>query len=126
MAISAIDGDPRTHWHTSFSPKFSQHPHELVIDLGQAETRFAGFRYLARQDGGWNGAVKDCEFFVSDRPDEFRRAGSQRPRFGKSKRPQEVLCEPATARTLSSAMRVLSEVNGGPWASIAEFGVVGE
>ncbi len=58
MAASAIDGDPRTHWHTSFTPQVLQHPHELVIDLGRRRN-IRGFRYLARQDGGWNGAIKE-------------------------------------------------------------------
>ena len=30
-----------------------------------------GFRYMARQDGGWNGALKDVEFSVGDNPQEF-------------------------------------------------------
>ena len=33
-AVNAIDGDPRTHWHTQFQPQLDKHPHELVIDLG--------------------------------------------------------------------------------------------
>ncbi|NBP81087.1 discoidin domain-containing protein, partial [bacterium] len=37
-AVHAIDGDPRTHWHTAFSPEVLKHPHELVIDLGGEAT----------------------------------------------------------------------------------------
>jgi arylsulfatase A-like enzyme len=70
LAIHTIDGDPRTHWHTQYQPEIKKHPHELVIDLG-AEKSISGFRYLARQDGGWNGAVAKCEFIVSDSADEF-------------------------------------------------------
>jgi arylsulfatase A-like enzyme len=121
-AISAIDGDPESHWHTSFSPKILEHPHELVIDLGKRYT-VRGFRYLARQDGGWNGAVKDCEFYVSNRSDGFGEP-VLKTAFAKSKRAQEALCEPTTGRFVR--VRVLSEVNGGPWASIAELGVIGE
>ena len=121
-AINAIDGDPKSHWHTSFSPKILEHPHELVIDLGKRYT-IRGFRYLARQDGGWNGAVKDCEFYVSNRSDDFGEP-VLKTTFGKSKRPQEALCEPTAGRFIR--VRVLSEVNGGPWASIAELGVIGE
>ncbi len=121
-AISAIDGDPKSHWHTSFSPKILEHPHELVIDLGKRYT-VRGFRYLARQDGGWNGAVKDCEFYVSNRSDEFGEP-NLKTTFAKSRRPQEAVCEATTGRFLR--VRVLSEVNDGPWASIAELGVVGE
>jgi arylsulfatase A-like enzyme len=121
-AISAIDGDPKSHWHTSFSPKILEHPHELVIDLGKRYT-VRGFRYLARQDGGWNGAIKDCEFYVSNRSDGFEEP-ILKTAFGKSKRPQEALCEPTTGRFIR--VQILSEINGGPWASISELGVVGE
>lgn len=121
-AVSAIDGDPKTHWHTSFSPKVVEHPHELVIDLGKRYT-VRGFRYLARQDGGWNGAVKDCEFTVSARSDGFGEP-ILKSTFTKSKRPQEALCDPVQGRFIR--MRILSEVNGGPWASISELGIVGE
>jgi len=37
---------------------------------------------------------------------------------------QEVKCEPVKGRYVM--LRALSEVNDGPWASVAEFGVVGE
>jgi hypothetical protein len=122
QAAHAIDGDPKTHWHTSFAGKIEQHPHELVIDLGASYT-IRGFRYLARQDGGWNGAVKDCEFFVSDSAAEFEGPAIQAV-FEKSKEPQEASCPPTVGRYIR--MRVLSEVNGGPWASISELGVVGD
>jgi len=121
-AASAIDGDPRTHWHTQFQDELAKHPHELVIDLGQPAT-IRGFRYLARQDVGWNGAVAKCEFFVSDSPNEFGSAVAT-PEFTKSKKSQETACEPVKGRYV--LLRVLSEVNGGPWASVAELGVVGE
>ena len=63
QAINALDGDPRTHWHTSFSPEVDKHPHELVIDMGD-ERSVSGVRYLARQDRGWNCAIAKCEFFI--------------------------------------------------------------
>ncbi|MDG1896794.1 MAG: sulfatase-like hydrolase/transferase [Fuerstiella sp.] len=121
-AVDVIDGNPKTHWHTSFTPKPLAHPHELVIDLGKRyEVR--GFRYLARQDGGWNGAIGKCEFFVSTSSDDFGDAVVTAT-FGKTKGAQEVLCEPVRGRFVR--IRALSEVNGGPWASISELGVVGQ
>lgn len=121
-ATSAIDGDPRTHWHTRFQPELDKHPHELVIDLGAAAT-IRGFRCLARQDVGWNGALAGCEFFVGNSPDEFGDAVIKTT-FKKAKEAQEVRCDPVQGRYVR--IRVLSEVNGGPWASIAEIGVVTE
>lgn len=120
-AASAIDGNPKTHWHTSFSPEILKHPHELVIDLGKRRT-VKGFRYLARQDGGWNGALKDVEFYVSLRGEASEPV--LKTTFKKTKEPQEALCEPVSGRYVR--LRILSEVNGGPWASISELGIIGE
>jgi len=122
LAQCAFDGDPDTFWHTRFKGELPTHPHELVIDLGQGRT-IRGMRYLARQDGGWNGALERCELQASASADAFNgpiRALS----FAKSKAAQERTFEPVTGRYVR--LRVLSEVNGGPWASIAELGFLGE
>ncbi|MEO1982602.1 MAG: discoidin domain-containing protein, partial [Fuerstiella sp.] len=121
-AIDILDGNPKTHWHTSFNPKPLVHPHELVIDLGKGyEVR--GFRYLARQDGGWNGAIKNCEISISTSSDKFD-GPVTKATFRKTKQAQEIVCEPVRGRFVR--VRVLSEVNGGPWASISELGIVGQ
>jgi len=122
LARHAIDGDPSTLWHTQFQGTLARHPHELVIDLG-AERTIRGFRYLARQDGGWNGAVKDCEFYVSKLPDGFEQTATASATLAKTKKAQEITCNPVEGRYVK--VRILSEVGGGPWASIAELGVVG-
>ena len=122
LAQHAIDGKPRTHWHTQFGAELARHPHELVIDLGRTAT-IRGFRYLARQDGGWNGAVAECEFSVSETSDEFGEPVAK-VTFKKVKRSQEATCDAVSGRFVR--VRILSEVNGGPWASIAELGVIGD
>jgi arylsulfatase A-like enzyme len=122
FARNAIDGNPATLWHTQFQGELKKHPHELVVDLG-AEYTIDGFRYLARQDNGWNGAIKDCEFFVSKTPDGFDQPVAKAS-FKKIRKAQEVKCEPAPGRYV--LLRALSEVNGGAWASVAELGVIGK
>ncbi len=122
LARCAFDGNPSTHWHSQFMPQLAKHPHELVIDLGGQHT-ITGFRYLARQDEGWNGALKDAEFYVGNDPDHCDKLAAKAT-FKKVKTPQEVRCEPVKARYVR--LRILSEVNGNPWASIAELGVVGK
>lgn len=121
-ASHAIDGNPRTHWHTSFQPEVLKHPHELVIDLGGAAT-VSGIRYLARQDKGWNGAVAAFEVSVADHADDFGEPAASGT-FLKKKQSQEFNFQPLKGRYLR--FRILSEVNGGPWASIAELGIIGE
>lgn len=122
LAAHAIDGHPGTHWHSRFAGKVEEHPHELVIDLG-AEYEIRGFRYLVRQDGGWNGAFADTEFFVSSGPEQFGEPVVKQT-FGKVRAAQPADCQ-GTARGRYILVRVLSEVNGKPWASAAEIGVIG-
>ncbi|MFP4056933.1 MAG: sulfatase-like hydrolase/transferase [Candidatus Brocadiia bacterium] len=122
LAKYAFDADPLTHWHTKFQGGVAQHPHELVIDLGGQHT-VAGFRYLARQDRGWNGAIAECELYVGDDPQDFG-PPAVKTELKKLKTPQEVTFEPVRGRYV--LFRALSEVNGAPWASAAEFGLLGE
>ncbi len=121
FARFAIDGDPKTIWHSQFQPLLKKHPHELVIDLG-TDCKVRGLRYLARQDGGWNGTFRKVEFHVATSADDFGQpaaAGS----FKKKNGAQSLNCEPVHGRYV--LIRVLSEVNGGPWASAAEIAIVG-
>lgn len=93
----------------------------MVIDLG-GEQSIRGFRYLSRQDRSWNGAVGKCEFFVSNSAESFGKPVASET-FKKTRTAQEVKCEPVQGRYVR--VRILSEVNDGPWASIAELGVLG-
>lgn len=121
-AIFAIDGRPDTVWHTSWSDGLKKHPHELVIDLGTRH-RISGFRYLARQDGGWNGTFAQTEFTVSDSPTEFG-PPTKKVTFAKQKKAQAAdLAEPVDGRFVK--VRILSEVNGAAYASAADLGVIG-
>ena len=122
FARNAIDGDPATLWHTKFTGGVAPPPHELVIDLG-AERSIRGFVYLGRQDAGWNGAVKDIEFSVSQSADQFG-APVAKAKLAKSKDAQEVKCPATKGRYV--LIRALTEHGGGVFASIAELGVLGE
>ncbi|MCY2991529.1 MAG: sulfatase-like hydrolase/transferase [Planctomycetota bacterium] len=121
-ARQAIDGDPATLWHTKFSGGIAPPPHELVIDLG-AEHLVRGFVYLGRQDAGWNGAVNDIEFCLSQSPDKF---GDPlvKTQLAKTKEPQTVACPATQGRYV--LLRALSEHSGHQFASVAELGVMGE
>jgi arylsulfatase A-like enzyme len=120
LAKNAIDGKAGSLWHTSWQDKTADHPHELIIDLGAAET-IHGLCYLARQDNGWNGTIKTFELSISDSVDAFPQVALAAT-FKKTKRPQPLRCPPKTGRYVK--LRILSEVNGGPWASIAELGLL--
>ena len=120
-AAYAIDGSPLTVWHTQFAPKLHKHPHELVIDL-RSTRKVSGFQYLARQDGGWNGTFGKTQFFLSDSPKEFGEVVLETT-FAKVRKPQAAkLKKPVEGRYL--LVRVLNEINGNPWASAADIGVI--
>jgi hypothetical protein len=124
FAFHAIDGDPMTLWHTRFTGDTpAVYPHEIVIDMGQSRV-VRGFRYLARQDNAWNGAVKDCEWYVGDDPAAFGEPVAKAT-LEKTRKPQETACPETKGRYVM--FRALSGiVEDGPWASAAEIGVVGE
>ncbi|MHC5108347.1 MAG: sulfatase-like hydrolase/transferase [Planctomycetota bacterium] len=121
LARLAFDGDRETLWHTQWRDAQPNHPHELVIDLG-ANHEIQGFRYLPRTDGGVNGAIYEFEFFVSDDPDQL---GSPvvANRFARATYVQEVLFAPTTGRYV--ALRSLSEIQGKPFACVAELTLLG-
>ena len=121
LAINAIDGDPRTVWHTQFTSRLAEHPHELILDLGRERT-IRGFRYLARQDNSWNGAFSETEFSVSNSPDKFPEPVVS-VTFEKVRKVQGVDCD-EVIRGRYVRIRIRSEVNGNPWSSAAEIGVI--
>lgn len=122
FARNAIDGDPDTLWHTRFSSGSVPPPHELVIDLG-AERTIRGFVYLARQDAGWNGAVKDCEFFIGDSPDAFG-PPAVKTALAKTRDAQEISCPETKGRYVR--FRALSEQDGRDFTSVAELAIRGD
>ncbi len=63
-ASAAIDGDPKTLWHTQWSPSSTPMPHALVVDLG-APRQVSGVRLLPRQDGNPNGTIAAFRILAS-------------------------------------------------------------
>ena len=63
-AQHAIDGNPKTLWHTHAGGKELAPPQEIVVDLGKT-IPVSGFSYLSRQDGTPNGIVDRYAFYLS-------------------------------------------------------------
>ena len=122
FAKMAFDGDPRTWWHSDWSADTKKTPHELVLDLGKKRS-VSGLRYLARQDGGYNGAIAKIKVLVcNDLESETTHAFETT--FKKNKRIQNLNFKPVIGRYIR--IRPLTEVNGNSWASAAEFGIIGK
>lgn len=120
-ATNAIDGNANTFWHTKWIGGSPSYPHEIQIDLGKTY-QINGFRYLPRQDGSVNGTVKKYEFYVSEDGvnwGSWVAAGA----FESGASAKEAIFAPKAGRFVH--LRALSEVNGNPWASMAELDVLG-
>ena len=116
-ASAAFDGDPLTYWRTD-TVSNPAHPHELQIDLG-ATYEIYGFSYIPRQlsDGG---RIANFEFYVSTDGSSWGTAVASGtwPNSGASQTESFAATSGRYVR-----IRALSEVNGNPWAAIAELNV---
>ncbi len=120
VASKAIDGDPDTFWHTRWEPDPAPMPHHLTIDLG-AQITLRGITYLPRQDMA-NGRVAQCDIYCSNDAKAWGEPCAK-ARWPNSEQLQTVLFkQPLKARFLKVVAR--SEVNGNPFASIAELDIL--
>jgi alpha-L-fucosidase len=121
-AEKAFDGDPRTHWHSRYSPETAQPPHHLAIDLGRAVT-VRGFVYQPRAEGS-NGSIADYEFDGSSDGVTWQRLA--KGTFGNIDQnpvPRQVEFEPVPSIRYVR-LTALREALGRPWASCAELSVL--
>jgi hypothetical protein len=120
VAANAIDGDPETIWHTKWTPANDPMPHHLTIDLGRAVT-LKGITYLPRQEMA-NGRIAECEIYCSTEPNSWA-ALVATVKWPNTDKLQTVnFQQPVKARYLKLVAR--SEVNGQPFAAIAELDVL--
>ena len=113
----ALDGDPKTMWHTEFGRHNPVGPHQITFDLGK-EYELKGFVYTPRAGGG-NGTIGKFECYLG--PDVKRlREPVSTGEFAKGMSKYEIIFDtPVKGRIFR--LRALSEVHGHPWASIAEL-----
>ena len=120
VAANAIDGDPETIWHTRWQPANAPMPHQITLDLGR-ELTLDALTYLPRQEMA-NGRIARAEIYCAKTLDAWG-APVATVSWPNSDQLQSVhFSSPVLARYLR--IRVLSEVNGNPFASIAELGIV--
>ncbi len=120
-AVMSFDNDPSTIWHTAWSTGDVPYPHEIRIALGQ-EYQIYKFIYLTRQDGE-NGRIKEYELYIGDDTLNWG-VPVKTGQFVNTSAPQTVVLDSAKSGRFFR-LRALSEVNGNPWASAAEFSLVG-
>jgi hypothetical protein len=117
---NAVDGNPDTYWHTQWQGTSPGLPHEIIIELCPPSV-IKGFTYLPRKDVSDHGTIKDYEFYVSDDGRNFGqpvKKGVFEPGKGKNIETFEPI------KCSFVKLRAISEINGLPWTSAAEIGVI--
>jgi hypothetical protein len=120
-ATNAFDGSTSTFWHTQYTGSVTPYPHEIQIDLG-ATYGLDGFRYLPRQDGSNHGMVATWQFYASTDKTNWGTAVATGT-FNADTSEERVMFTRTTARYVRFV--ALSEIDGNPWASVAELRMVG-
>jgi lysophospholipase L1-like esterase len=126
LAQNAIDGDTSSVWQTvEPNPQDPQIPHPHFIEINMNNIyELEGFRYLPRQDdAAQNGRAIEYALYLSLDGVNWGEPVAV-GLFPNSDAEQEVLFDKQiTAQYLR--FEAYSEVNRGPWASVAELNVVG-
>ena len=117
---NAVDGNPNTYWHTQWHGTSPGLPHEIIIELLPPSV-IKGFTYLSRQDESDHGTIKDYEFYVSDDGRNFGQP-VEKGAFERGKEEKIETFEPVECRFIK--LKAISEINGLPWTSAAEIGVI--
>lgn len=121
LAIMSFDDDPSTIWHTRWSTGSDPYPHEIQVDLGM-EYKIFEFILLNRQNGQ-NGRIREYELYISEDTLDWGDPVST-GEFENTAAPQSIEFETGVNGRYFRLVG-LSEVNGNPWSSAAEFSVVG-
>jgi glucose/arabinose dehydrogenase/PKD repeat protein len=117
-AANVLDGKPTTTWHTQWQTADPAHPHEIQLDLGRTASVSCVY-YLPRQDAA-TGRIAQYEVYTSTDGTAWGSPAASGT-WPNTTAEQTACFSARSARYLR--VRALSEVEGGPWTSIAELGV---
>jgi hypothetical protein len=121
--VNAVDGNPNTIWHTQWQDASPAHPHEIILQL-DPPCKIKGLTYLPRQDVDDEGTIEGYEIYVSADGKNFGQPVKKGEFFPYGKDKKTVLFEPKQCGFVK--LIALSDVNGRPWTSAAEIGVIQE
>jgi hypothetical protein len=117
----AIDGDPRTRWHTQWRHSGPTFPHSLQVEF-ESPIAIDGFTVLPRQDDRRNGWVNDYSFYVSEDGETWGEPVTHGSFAANSELKVVTLPGPASGRFFK--LVAVSGFDSLPYASIAEFSIV--
>ncbi len=122
-AYRALDGDPKTMWHTQFREMQPDLPHQLTVDL-QGEYAIKGFVYTPRNDGTSNGTIGKFELYVVDDPEKLGEPIVVES-FANHKAPNRIeFKEPRKGRFI--VLKALDGIGNTPYASAAELEILSD
>ncbi len=121
-AEKAIDDDTDTWWHSEYIEKSPAHPHYIDIDLGQV-LNLAGATYLPRPMVG-NGTVRRYAFYVSADGQAWQKTAQGDFEDIKTNPGLRKILFESPMQCRFVRFETLSEINGNPWASAAEIGIL--
>ncbi|WP_291529935.1 glycoside hydrolase family 2 TIM barrel-domain containing protein [Bacteroides sp. UBA939] len=115
----AFDDNINTLWHTPWGDRAEKHPHEIIVDMGQAY-QIAEFIYQGRLNGT-NGRIKEYEIYFSNDPEVWGEPAAK-GQFRNIANSQHVPISPSfQARYFKFVAK--SEVRDNPYTSVAEFNI---
>jgi len=120
---NAVDGNPNTIWLTQWLDASPAHPHEIILRL-DPPCKIKGLTYLPRQYWNDNGTIEGYEIYVSTDGKDFGQPVKKGELFPYGKDKKTVLFDPKQCGFVK--LVALSEVNGQPWTTAAEIGVIQE
>lgn len=100
------------------------HPHHISINLGE-ELELLGFSYTPRK-GIVNGTIKEYSFFTSFDGEKWKKIITSSFENIKNNPVQQFVRFEKSIKASFIKLESLSEINGNPWASAAEIGVITE
>ncbi len=121
-AFKVIDGNEQTNWITQWRPDALGHPHYIAINLGE-ESELKGFSYTPRK-GIVNGTIKKYNFYVSQDGENWEQIISDEFDNIKNNPVKQYVRIDKKVKAKFIKFEAHSEINGNPWASAAEIGII--
>ena len=115
-----LDNNPKTFWHSQYSPEPVPYPHFLTVQLAEKK-RIAGLALLNRGDGCDNGFIRRYSVSVSDDGTTWREIAKGRLKSTQTEQ-QILFGQPVEARHIR--LTGYSECGGRNYATLAEFNVL--
>lgn len=121
-AAKAIDGDENSNWITRWKPDSPKHPHYISISLGE-KLKLKGFTYTPRKEIV-NGTIKEFAFYTSTDGNNWNKVIQGEFSNIKNNPVEQKIYFENEIEASFIKLEALSEINGNPWASAAEIGII--